>query len=213
MKKAERIMQRVDFDEPCSEGYIQEEKLYLYIKNYAKEHGLVQTQKVLPYAKEKHAGQTRKGEKIIPYIYHPLMVAYHAISLGLDEDNLVSAAILHDVCEDCGVAPEDLPTNEETRTAVALLTKSKDVSSQQYFTAISKNKIALMVKILDRCNNVSDMVKGFSKEKIKSYIEGTRNYVYPLLQIAKENYPEYTDALFLLEYHMISVVTSVNALL
>ena len=32
----------------------------------------------------------------------------HVLSLGLDDDKLVSAIILHDVYENCGVALEDL---------------------------------------------------------------------------------------------------------
>lgn len=210
MTDSNKTMHIVDFENPLSECYIQEEKLYSNIRTYAEKNGLTQTLRVLPFAREKHAGQTRKGDKKIPYIYHPLLVAYHAIALGFDDDNLISTAILHDVCEDCGVASADLPANEETKTAVALLTKSDDKSNQQYYAAISQNKIATMVKILDRCNNVSDMVKGFSKEKTRSYITATETYIYPLFQIAKENYPEYAKAIFLMEYHMLSVVTSVK---
>lgn len=213
MKNLDRTMHTINFEYPLSECYIQEEKLYSYIESCARKNGLAQTQRVLPFAREQHAGQMRKGERKIPYIYHPLMVAYHAIALGMDDDDLVSTAILHDVCEDCGVAPADLPVNEETKAAVALLTKSEDKSNAQYYGAISSNRIATIVKILDRCNNVSDMAKGFSNEKIKSYIECTQKYVYPLFQTAKENYPEYGSALFLLEYHIVSVVTSVKCLI
>lgn len=210
MKNFDKMMQPINFMDPLSECYVQEEKLYSYIESYAMKSELAQTQQVLPFAKEKHAGQMRKGGKKIPYIYHPLMVAYHAIALGFVDDDIIAAAILHDVCEDCGVAAVDLPANDIVKTAVALLTKNDAKTSKQYYMDISKNKIATIVKLLDRCNNVSDMTKGFSKDKIKKYIACTENEVYPLLQIAKETYPEYAQALFLMEYHMVSVVTSIK---
>lgn len=201
----------MNFEDPLVNGYMSEECLYTFLEQYAEEHELPQTKRALPFAKEKHEGQTRKGE-IIPYIYHPLLVAYHAISLGLDEDEIIAAAILHDVCEDCGVAIMDLPVEDTTKEAVKLLTKTKDKSPDNYYVDIAKNQIATMVKILDRINNVSDMAKEFSKEKLKRYIADTEKHVYPLFQAAKDNYPKYANQVFLMEYHMVSVVSSVKSL-
>ena len=55
------------------------------------------------FAKEKHAGQTRKASTI-PYIAHLMGVASLVLEAGGDED-LAIAALLHDVVEDCGGAP------------------------------------------------------------------------------------------------------------
>jgi (p)ppGpp synthase/HD superfamily hydrolase len=55
------------------------------------------------FAAEKHAGQTRKASTI-PYIAHLMGVASLVLEFGGDED-LVIAALLHDVVEDCGGAP------------------------------------------------------------------------------------------------------------
>lgn len=202
----------MNFENPLVNGYMSEACLYAYIKQYAEIHGLLQTKQALPFALKKHEGQTRKGE-IIPYIYHPLLVAYHAIALGLDEDEIIATAILHDVCEDCGVEVADLPVNDITKEAVKLLTKTKDKSPDDYYADIAKNRIATMIKILDRMNNVSDMAKEFSKEKLKRYIVDTEEHVYPLFQTTKDNYPEYEHQIFLMEYHMISVVSSVKCLI
>lgn len=202
----------MNFVDPLVNGYMSEECLYAYIKQYAEEHNLLQTQKALPFAKEKHEGQTRK-DGIIPYMYHPLMVAYHAIALGLDEDAMVAAALLHDVCEDCGVEAADLPVEEEVKKAVKLLTKTKSKPQENYYADIAENKIAVMIKILDRINNVSDMAKEFSVEKMKRYIANTELYVYPLFKAIKERYPKYKSQVFLMEYHMISVVSSIKSLL
>jgi (p)ppGpp synthase/HD superfamily hydrolase len=55
------------------------------------------------FAADKHAGQTRKASTI-PYIAHLMGVASLVLEAGGDED-LVIAALLHDVVEDCGGAP------------------------------------------------------------------------------------------------------------
>jgi (p)ppGpp synthase/HD superfamily hydrolase len=47
-----------------------------------------------------HQGQTRKGEADVPYVVHPLHVALILARFGMDED-VLQAAILHDVVEDC----------------------------------------------------------------------------------------------------------------
>jgi len=117
---------------------------------------------------------------------------------------------LHDVCEDCGVTIDELPVNGPTKEAVALLTKSEEVDKEQYYQQISKNPIATMVKLLDRCNNVSGMAAAFSKEKLVEYIKETENYVYSLLQKAKSEYPMYSNQIFLIKYHMTSVIEAIK---
>jgi (p)ppGpp synthase/HD superfamily hydrolase len=55
------------------------------------------------FAAEKHKSQIRKASTI-PYIAHLMGVASLVLEAGGDED-LVIAALLHDVVEDCGGAP------------------------------------------------------------------------------------------------------------
>lgn len=195
----------IDFQDSLSDRLFDEGRMYTYIKTYASVKKLYQTAKVLPYARELHKGQLRKGKDKVPYIYHPLLISCHALALGLDDDNLVSTALLHDVCEDCGVAVEELPVNEPTRTAVSLLTKIND-DDEQYYVQISQNAVATMVKLLDRCNNISSMAVGFSKEKMVEYIKETEKWFYPLLHKAKYEFPMYSNQIFLIKYHMTSVI-------
>jgi (p)ppGpp synthase/HD superfamily hydrolase len=60
-------------------------------------------EQALLFATRKHAGQHRKGTAV-PYVAHLLGVASLVLEAGGDED-LVIAALLHDVVEDCGGAP------------------------------------------------------------------------------------------------------------
>jgi len=204
------------FGKELSDRLFDEERMYAYIEAYAAENHLEQTMRVLPYARGKHNGQFRKGKDKVPYIYHPLLVACQALALGLDEDDMVSAALLHDVCEDCDVAPEELPVNPATQKAVALLTKvytGEKLDKKAYFSAIAENEIAVMVKLLDRCCNVSGMAAGFSREKMLEYIEETEQWFYPMIRSARESFPEHSNALFLLKYHILGVVETIKHLL
>ena len=207
-KAEERVL--VDFQDSLSDRLFNEDRMYTYVKTYANAKNLYQTSKVLPYARRLHKGQVRKGKDNIPYIYHPLLIACHALSLGLDDDNIISTALLHDVCEDCGVTVDELPVNDTTKEAMALLTKKRDVNKEEYYQKISQNPIATIVKLLDRCNNVSGMATGFSKEKIVEYIKETEKDVYPLLQRAKNEYPIYSNQIFLIKYHMTSVIEAIK---
>lgn len=213
-KKEENIY--FDSTVELSDRLFNEEKMYTYIKTYAAIKRMNQTLRVLPYARELHKDQFRKGKDKVPYIYHPLLISCHALALGLDDDNLISAAILHDVCEDCGVSPEELPVNEETREAVILLTKDSSPKGatiegkKKYYDNITNNRLAIMVKLLDRCNNISGMATGFSKEKMARYIKGTEKWIYPLFAKARTLYPEYSNQVFLIKYHMTSVVEALK---
>ena len=195
----------IDFQDSLSDRLFDEGRMYTYIKTYASVKKLYQTSRVLPYARELHKGQIRKGKDKVPYIYHPLLISCHALALGLDDDNLISAALLHDVCEDCGISADELPVNRETQIAVSLLTKDSG-DEEQYFARISQNAVATMVKLLDRCNNISSMAVGFSREKMVEYIKETERWFYPLLQKAKYEFPMYSNQIFLIKYHMTSVI-------
>ena len=58
----------------------------------------------LDYAREQHAGQTRKRTQI-PYLSHVLGVSALVLDHGGDEDQAI-AGLLHDVIEDCGTQHE-----------------------------------------------------------------------------------------------------------
>lgn len=60
-------------------------------------------QRAFAFAAEKHSGQARKASTI-PYIAHLMGVASLVLEAEGDED-LVIAALLHDVVEDCGGIP------------------------------------------------------------------------------------------------------------
>ncbi len=64
-------------------------------------------EKAVIIATNAHNGQTRKGTNL-PFIIHPMEVAAIVAAMTLDED-MLCAAVLHDVVEDCdGISIEDI---------------------------------------------------------------------------------------------------------
>ncbi len=195
-----------------------EDKMYSFVKEAAEAKGMSLTRRALAMMKKYHEGQYRKGKDRIPYINHPLSMACHAFALGISEDAVIAAILLHDVVEDCGVPAEALDTSQEVKEAVSLLTfsqhegQSREEAKNIYFKRLSENRLAVFVKLLDRCNNISTMVTGFSKAKMISYIRETESMVFPLLEQVSDD-PEYSSAAFLLKYQMKSVIETIKRLL
>ena len=186
------------------------EHMKTYVKTTAKNYKLINTLKAVDYAVAAHEGQKRK-RSAVPYIYHPLNLACHALSMDIIEDEVIAACMLHDVVEDCGKTLEDLPVNDETREIVRLLTreptkgKDREKILEAYYSGILGNPKAALVKCLDRCNNLTTMSWGLSREKIYRTIRETEKY-YPDLLAAIKATPEYNSAAWLLKYQIESML-------
>jgi len=198
-----------------------EERMYTFLKTGAAALGLNQTLRSMELAREKHAGQYRKcldGEEI-PYIIHPLTLACNAWAMNLRDDDVLSALLLHDVVEDTGTKPEDLPVNDRVREVVCLVSYNtygpEDIKEQikdEYYRNIAGNPLACLVKCVDRCNNLSCMSSGFSRGKLAEYVLSTEKYVLPLLDVIKKT-PEYNNAAWLLRYQMTAILEAYKRLL
>lgn len=186
------------------------EHMKTYVKTSARNYKLKNTLKAVDYAVEAHEGQKRK-RSTIPYIYHPLNLACHALSMGITEDEVIAACMLHDVVEDCGKTLEELPVNDETRELVRLLTHEKTTDSNRaemmraYYDAIAKNPKAALIKCIDRCNNLTTMSWGLSRDRIYRMIKETEEYFPRLLKVIKTE-ADYNNAAWLLQYQMESML-------
>ena len=162
------------------------------------------TRKAITVAYNAHQGQLDRAG--LPYILHPLHVAEQM----KDEDTCV-VALLHDVIEDCGRKLEDLPVNDETKELVRLLTCQKTTDSDreqiltQYYEGILSNPKAALIKCMDRCNNLTTMSWGLSRDKIYRMINETEKYYPKLLETVKAT-PEYNSAAWLLKYQIESML-------
>ena len=142
-------------------------------------------------------GETSPEIDKLPEIASLLHVTTDWLLMGKEEDSLVL---------DMQESLSDRLFNEDKMYTYVKTDAAKD----KYYSAISENPIATIVKLLDRCNNVSGMCGCFSRSKIIEYISETERWVYPLYRKAKVNFPMYSNQLFLIKYHMTSVVESVK---
>ncbi len=125
-------------------------------------------------ATEAHEGQLDKGGN--PYILHPQTVA---ASLDSTENKIV--AYLHDVIEDTSVTLEDLEKLGFTYrivNSIRILTKSKDISYDDYLKSVKKDSNAWHVKMADIKHNMditripNPTAKDFARiEKYKKALE------------------------------------------
>ena len=200
-----------------TERVFHEEDMYSLVKEYAESRGYAQTLWALDFAGRMHKGQTRKGPEAVPYISHPLYMACQAICMDLAEDNLLAAVLLHDVCEDCGVNPDQLEVGCEVKEAVRLVTrqgsKADEAAEAAYYQAISLNRLASMVKLLDRCHNAAFLALGMKGEKLQRYVNETEAHFYPLLESTAQRWTEYERACFLLKYQIGSILQTIKALI
>ncbi len=185
----------------------------------AQAKNMSQTLKALKQMEQFHEGQTRNGKDKIPYIHHPLMMACHALAMNLDDDDLIAAILLHDVVEDCGADLKDLDVSDTVRNAVSLVSfqeiegMTKAEAKEKYFADIREDRIAAMVKLIDRCNNVSTMAMAFSKDRMIRYIDETEQYILPMIDHVKHTWEEYYDAVYLLNYQIRSLLETQKRLL
>ena len=111
---------------------------------------MVQTLRSLSFARAKHKGQRRKDDS--PYIIHLLTMACNALSMGIRDDTVIATILLHDVCEDCGVALSELPINAEVKRAVELMTftilegETRENAKVRYYSMMRESHPATLCK-------------------------------------------------------------------
>lgn len=167
------------------------------------------TVQALGFARRQHTGQTRKNG--VPFIIHPLSVACDAVGMGLLDDILLATCLLHDVLEDTKASVLNLPVSDEVKRAVECLTltydddKSKFDCKKEYYEKIKTNKYAILVKGLDRKDNLKSMTEMGEKSVMRNLYE-TQYFLLPILGDAKEIWPEYNGQLHTLRTDIRAII-------
>ena len=78
------------------------------------------------FAAKAHEGAVRKGSQI-PYITHPLETAV-IVSLMTEDEEVIAAALLHDVIEDAGIKKEEIEARFGSRVAELVADETEDKS-------------------------------------------------------------------------------------
>lgn len=191
------------------------DKKLIFLKGIAVGRRMTQSLRALHIAEIAHENQTRKDGD--PYILHPVRVASTLVNLKIYDDATIAAAILHDVVEDCpdfsmASLQERFEIDPEVMNYVTILTKTDIMTDDEYYRIISKKMATTLIKISDRHHNLSTMVGAFSIEKILSYIQETKDFVFPLCKFGANYYTEYTDQIYTMKDHMKEMIYIIEGL-
>lgn len=125
--------------------------------------------RALKFADQAHAGQRRKfsGQ---PYICHPIRVAARVAAVPGATDEMVVAAFLHDVVEDCGVGLDEIGKEfgPVVKQLVSEVTNPPDQpghnrrarEAYRFAKLATVSNEAKVIKLADRIDNLSDLPKG-----------------------------------------------------
>ena len=189
------------------------------LERYFIEHKMTEAQRALKYAWEKHEGQKRLNGQ--PFIVHPLFVANFGIALGADTEDQICIALLHDVCEDCGIKPEELPFNENVQRGVKYLTfvydfKEDDTEAEKKCKkAVAKSLTyahliecpdALVCKAIDRYHNLITAEELPEANIAKNVLE-THRWLLPVIHTALglDKYEKYHKMLYVLSVGLCAI--------
>ena len=123
--------------------------------------------RAIEFATKAHEGQFRKGTRR-PYIVHPIEVGDIVSTMTTDEE-VISAAILHDTIEDCkGVTREVLAENFSERVASLVAQESEDKSKswmERKGSTIERIRTASfevqMIGLADKLSNMRDIDRDY----------------------------------------------------
>ena len=166
------------------------QKLMDKIKTYiSSEKELEVIDRAYKFAYEKHFDQKRlTGE---PYIIHPLNVAYILTRTNADYETL-SAALLHDVVEDCNVSSAEIEEMFGHNIAVLVdgVTKINKLNlsgttealinnQRKILVGLSEDVRVIIIKLADRLNNMQTLFV-HSEKKQKATARETLDILTPI---------------------------------
>ena len=160
------------------------------------------------FAARKHHGQMRMEAEPLPYVTHLFSTAL-LIAEDHDDDEVVIAALLHDVIEDTGTTKEEVAQTFGKRVAeiVATVSEPKEIGGKklewrerkkQYLTqlALGTND-ALLVSIADKIDNIESKLESLTKEGpgfLQHWSQPSESYSWfhgAVLNLAQERLPEH----------------------
>ncbi len=174
------------------------QKLLIALQHYLYGAKYYTALKAFDLAKRVHTGYRKDG--ITPEFQHQVEIALYIITLRdiEDEEGAIVCALLHDILEDYDHVTtsqlRDLVGIDYTNSVIIL---SKNINGmktygeiQEYYDAISNNKLSSIAKGCDRIHNLGSMVGVFTPTKQETYIYETEHFFLPLLKDAAGQFPK-----------------------
>lgn len=145
------------------------------------------------FAAVRHRDQKRKGVYGAPYINHLLEVAQLLTLEGIDDEEVLAAAVLHDAVEDVGVTFQELEERFGKRVAslVRELTDDMRLNSRlrkqlEVAHAPTLSEAAQAIKVADKLSNVRAIYnsppEGWNRARKQEYCDFARVLVHSCTQ-------------------------------
>lgn len=167
-----------------------------------------QIKKAIQFAARKHQGHMRQETEPLPYITHLFSVALLVAEDGADDD-VVTAALLHDTLEDTETTREEIVASFNERVAELVESvsevKEKDGTpldwkgrKMQYLSQVEgASDDAVLISIADKIDNIESKLEAFEKEGeplLKRWKQPVEEYLWyhgEVLRIAHARLPEH----------------------
>lgn len=174
-----------------------------------------QIKKAIQFAARKHDGHMRMEKEPLPYITHLFSVALLVAEDGA-EDDVVSAALLHDTIEDTGTTQEEIAKefNERVASLVETVSEPKDpelswrMRKEHYLAKIEAGPDdALLISLADKIDNIESKLAAFEREGaelLKRWKQPLGEYLWyhsSVLEIAQKRLPDHRLTKRLSEAH------------
>ena len=172
-------------------------KLITKVKEYLSDKDVKKINEAYKFAEKCHSGQLRKTGD--PYIIHPVFTAIYLSNMKMDWET-ISAALLHDVIEDCGVTFEEieklfgrdvaglvdgvtkLPTLKISSKKTNFSTNneiSRAATIRKLLISTSEDARVILIKLADRLHNM-ETLHALDEESILRISQETMEIFAPL---------------------------------
>ena len=172
-------------------------ELITKVKEYLPDEDVKKINEAYKFAEKCHSGQLRKTGD--PYIIHPVFTAIYLSNMKMDWET-ISAALLHDVIEDCGVTFEEieklfgrdvaglvdgvtkLPTLKISSKNTNFSTNneiSRAATIRKLLISTSEDARVILIKLADRLHNM-ETLHALDEESILRISQETMEIFAPL---------------------------------
>jgi len=178
------------------------------------------------FASRQHDGMLRKGTDL-PYIIHPTEVLAIASALT-DDPEILAAAVLHDVIEDCGVTEEELAERFGARVTRLVLSETQLSDGDPRATWDARKKEALLriarggrsvklIALADKLSNMRAIHRDYDRDSDTMFLrfhqhDKTRHawYYRSMVNLLRDEFGD-TDAWRELHAHVEHVFAGISA--
>lgn len=190
------------------------QRTFRFIEEYSRNQ-MPNTHKALYLANQLHEGQTRSSGD--PFIIHPLRVCSYLISLGIDDDVLCAAMLLHEVPKMCKLEKngmelvENYNLDREVIELVWKIPKQVGASLEEYYEELKTHWRTILGRLSNRAHTCTGLAS-LSYEEKKAYIQETREQLVPMCRYAVTRYPQYVNRIDIMESHISTICNIVEVL-